>query len=222
MILRHPLKTVKITQGFGVDFIWDNKWFYKDIYGLAGHPGLDYKATIPLPLYSAHNGVCLYSGFDNTNGNMIQIWNEAENYKTLYGHLSERKVNQGDMVVAGQEIGMTGNTGAGTGPHLHFGLKHTKEGGNSLVLNDGFNGAIDPTPYLTQDYLGNNLIKKDMVFKKIKGESSVYLVDDVKGTKMMVIDMETLNALNGVIEEVPELAGYIDRGTLVWVDRIIN
>lgn len=224
IILREPLKNPKISQNFNEDFLcWfegKQMWEYKDRFGLKGHPGIDYKCVIGTPIYSANDGICLYTGFDKISGNLVQIWNEEKGFKTLYGHNSEFKVKQGDIVKAGDLIALSGNTGDGTGPHLHFGLKLTKEGGNGLDNNNGYNGAIDPAPYIKLDYKGNNI--NDMKFKKIKGEPSVYLVDDIKGTKIMIVDMPTLEALGGIIEEVPELAGYIDKGTLVWVERIIN
>lgn len=227
IILREPLLNPKESQAFGKDFkVWiDGKemWFYKERFGLSGgHPGIDYGCNNGTPIYASNDGEVLTASFDNINGNFIQVWNKEQNFKTVYGHLSVMKVKQGDVVVAGQLIGLSGNTGDGTGPHLHFGLKPTTTGGNGLNNNNGTNGAIDPAPYIKLDYKGKSLNENDMVFKKIKGEPNIYLVDDVKGTKMMIVDMETLNALGGEIQEVPELAGYIDKGTLIWVNRIIN
>lgn len=226
MELRHPLKDVIINQLFGKDFLyWYNGkevWFYKDIYKLNGHPGIDYKANTGTPVYSAHDGVCMYAGYDDTNGNMVQIWNEEKGFKTMYGHNSEFKVKAGDQVKAGQLIALSGSTGAGTGPHVHFGMKLTGQGGNGLNNNNGYNGAIDPMPFITKDYLGNNLKEENMKFKKVKGEPHIFLVDDELGTKIMVVDFETLQALGGKFEEVDNLAGYIDRGTIIWVDRTIN
>jgi len=223
--LREPLKNPIITQEFGKDFqITRNGeyvWFYKDIYKLKGHSGIDYRAITGTPVYSAHDGVVMYAGYDNINGNLVQIWNEEQGFKTMYGHNSEFKVKTGDKVKAGDLIALSGGTGDGTGPHLHFGLKMTGWGGNGLNNDNGYNGAIDPAPYLKYDYKGN-LLNNNMRFKKIKGEPHIYLVDDIKGTKMMIVDMETLQALGGEVEEVPELAGYIDKGTLVWVNRVIN
>lgn len=227
IILREPLKNPEISQLFGNDFLYnvDGKmvWFYKDLYKLNGHGGIDYRCNVGTPVYSANDGVCLYAGFDNTNGNMVQVWNEKEGFKTLYGHNSELKVKQGDLIKAGQLIALSGNTGAGTGPHLHLGLKLTGEGGNGLDNNNGYNGAIDPMPHIKLDYLGNKLKEEDnMKLKKIKGQKDIYLVDDVKGTMAMIVDVETLNALGGSFEEVDSLAGYIPNGTFVWVNRIIN
>jgi len=218
MELTEPVKDVKISQEFGEDFqIWVNGkqiWFYKDKYSLNGHPGRDYKCPIGTPIYSMNDGVCMYAGFDNTNGNLIQIWNGEKGFKTLYGHCSKFIVKQNDVVCQGDLIALSGNTGDSTGPHIHVGYKQTKEGGNTKYPNNGYNGA--------EDFKHLIITENKMKFKKIKGEPSVYLVDDVKGTMMMVIDMETLTALDGEIIEVDNLAGYIPKGTLVWVDRIIN
>ena len=227
VFLRQPLKDPIETQGFGEDFqIWRNGvlvWFYKDIYKLEGHGGIDYRCNVGTPLYSANDGEVLYAGYDNINGNLIQVWNKEKGFKTLYGHCSKLNFKQGDKVKAGDIIALSGNTGDGTGPHLHFGVKLTDSLGNGLNNNNGYNGAIDPKPYLKQDYLGNNLIEEEnMKLKKIKGEPHIYLVDDVKGTRIMIVDFETLTALNAQVEEVSEMAGYIDNGTLVWVNRIIN
>ena len=227
--LREPLKEAVETQPFGADFkTWkDGKevWFYKDLYNLLGHPGIDYRCIPNTPVYSAHDGVVLYAGYDNTNGNLVQIWNEEKGFKTMYGHNTSMKVKQGDVVKAGDLISLSGNTGAGTGPHLHFGLKMTGFGGNGLNNNNGYNGAIDPKPYLKYNYLGISLEETLMKFKKITGQPHIYLVDDTAGTKTMLVDMETFTGLGGKIEDVEEvlaLPGYIDKGTLIFVDRIIN
>ena len=52
-------------------------------------------------------------------GNMVQI-KHGEELTTLYAHLSEINVQEGDTVVRGQRIGRIGDTGNATGAHLHF------------------------------------------------------------------------------------------------------
>ena len=52
-------------------------------------------------------------------GNMIQI-KHGEELTTLYAHLSEINVQEGDTVVRGQRIGRIGDTGNAIGSHLHF------------------------------------------------------------------------------------------------------
>lgn len=226
IILRQPLKDVKITQLFGKDFLYSYNgkevWFYKDIYGLNGHPGIDFKCNVGTPVYSANNGVCLYAGYDYTNGNLVQIWNKEKGFKTMYGHNSEFKVKQGDVVSAGQIIALSGGTGAGTGPHLHFGFKLTGNGGNGLNNNNGFNGATDPTPFIIKDYLGNNLIQKDMIIKKEKGKPDLWLIIESNNTKINLADMPSFAQLNEDIVEVDSLNEYTENGTYLWIDRKIN
>ena len=58
-------------------------------------------------------------GDSNLYGNMVQV-THADGTVTLYAHLSEINVRQGDTVVRGQQIGRVGSTGNSSGPHLHF------------------------------------------------------------------------------------------------------
>lgn len=228
--LIQPLDNPVISQLFGKDFKWHNpasgdtqplkyEWFYKDTYKLLGHPGIDYACEIGTPVKAAHDGVILYAGNDTINGNLVQVWNEKQNYKTLYGHNSAFKVKQGDLVKAGQVIALSGNTGSGTGPHLHFGFKYTIEGGNTKDLNNGYNGCIDPIQF----FVNENINHKTMTFKKVKEEPHVWMCDEENKNRMMIVDMATLFILNGgKFEEVPTLVDYKVSGTLVWTERVIN
>lgn len=65
-------------------------------------------------------------------------------------------------------------------------------------------------------------VNKNMVFKKEKTNPSVYAINEEKKTKMMIIDMPTLGALDGQFTEVDSLAAYTDNGTLIWTERKIN
>lgn len=75
------------------------------------------KLTVPLP------GKVKYSGFDKGGyGNYIVV-DHPNDYQTIYGHLSKSLVSAGDIVNIGDIIGLSGNTGRSTGPHLHFEVK---------------------------------------------------------------------------------------------------
>ena len=65
--------------------------------------------------------------------------------QTVYAHLSKHYVKVGDKVKAGDRVGLSGNTGASTGPHLHFGFRPWNW---KTLLNNGFKGYVDPTPFL--------------------------------------------------------------------------
>ena len=71
------------------------------------------------PVGAAFAGRVRFSKYSSGYGNLVVIRHE-NGLETYYGHLSERKVEAGDWVEAGQVIGLGGSTGRSTGPHLHF------------------------------------------------------------------------------------------------------
>lgn len=62
-------------------------------------------------------------GKDTGYGNYIVI-DHGNGYATTYAHLSSRMVSVGTIVSRGQTIGLSGNTGTSSGPHLHFGVSY--------------------------------------------------------------------------------------------------
>ena len=92
------------------------------------HKAWDIAAVTGSAVVAAEEGTVTYvqiwdGSYDTTGmmsyGHMIQIEHPDGN-TTLYAHLSEINVQQGDKVVRGQRIGRVGSTGNSTGPHLHF------------------------------------------------------------------------------------------------------
>jgi murein DD-endopeptidase MepM/ murein hydrolase activator NlpD len=51
------------------------------------------------------------------------LLDHADEYQTMYGHLSRILVTQGSTVASGEVIGLSGNTGRSTAPHLHFEIR---------------------------------------------------------------------------------------------------
>ena len=92
------------------------------------------------PLYAAEAGIVVNSGWVSGYGNFIMIWhNGMGQIYTAYAHLSQRFVSAGQTVIRGQQIGVTGNTGITTGPHLHF---EVRVGGSSSGCR------VDPLNYI--------------------------------------------------------------------------
>lgn len=97
-----------------------------------GFPAVDAAASIGHPVVAGAAGRITRSydirGYESRNavqngfrsyGRVIEMQNNG--FKTLYAHLSQRQARVGAMVKAGQQIGLSGNSGHSTGPHLHFG-----------------------------------------------------------------------------------------------------
>ncbi|MDI6703925.1 MAG: M23 family metallopeptidase [bacterium] len=86
---------------------------------MAFHKGLDIVAPIGTPIKATASGKISYTGWKEYYGLNIII-NHGNRYKTVYGHLSKIKVKKGGKVKRGDVIGLLGNTGRSTGPHLHY------------------------------------------------------------------------------------------------------
>jgi hypothetical protein len=88
------------------------------------HHGVDFAAPTGTPVFAASAGVVLSA--DNTSlseafGNAVLI-EHGDQLTSLSAHLSRLDVELGQWVEAGQQIGLVGQTGRATGPHLHFEL----------------------------------------------------------------------------------------------------
>ena len=86
------------------------------------HQGLDFRVPTGTPVAAMNDGTVLLARFLFYDGNMVVI-DHGQGFLTLYLHLSEFKVKEGDMVKRGQEIGLSGGTGRATGPHLHVAVR---------------------------------------------------------------------------------------------------
>jgi len=128
----------RVSQAFGVNPDYYARW------GLLGHNGIDWALPVGTSVLSVDLGVVRLSAFDAEGfGEFVVVshdWGE-----TIYAHLSERNVETGDLVRDRQRIGASGNTGASTGPHLHFGVRI-----DPWNRQDGWGGYTDPAVLLVK------------------------------------------------------------------------
>lgn len=139
-----------VTQKFGL-----NPQIYGQ-FGMDGHNGIDFRATVGTPVFASHDGqVTKVSKDPNGYGWHVRIRSKSHSRETIYAHLSRIDVTRGQHVGMGDVIGLTGNTGFSTGPHLHFGLRRLINGGGTPLeswkienYDNGYYGWIDPIDYL--------------------------------------------------------------------------
>lgn len=81
------------------------------------HWGLDYRVHTGTPVEAMNSGTVLMARFLYYEGNFVVI-DHGQGLMTLYLHLSELKVKEGDAIKRGEVIGLSGGTGRATGPHL--------------------------------------------------------------------------------------------------------
>ena len=117
-----------------------NSRFGNRIHPVSGkkamHRGIDLKMPIGTPVYATADGIVEAAGKEKNSGfgNIIRI-QHGFGFRTYFAHLSKVQVQSGQYVQKGQQIGLSGNTGRSTGPHLHYEVRRLWS-------------ALDPEPFM--------------------------------------------------------------------------
>ena len=137
---RSPFQTPQPrTQGFG-----ERPEFYAQ-FGLKAHQGVDWGCPVGTPIVAVADGAVAKAENDPAGfGLHVKIDHAFGN--TTYAHLSEIRVNVGQPISEGQVIGLSGNTGTSSGPHLHFHVRVAP-----WDDQNGYFGCTDPELYLDSD-----------------------------------------------------------------------
>lgn len=99
------------------------------------HNGLDIATPTngPMPpLLSCAEGTVTRAGWDPFGLGLHVAITHGDGYETIYGHMSRLDVSYGESVSKGQVLGLMGNTGRSTGPHVHFMVKYNGVAQNPL------------------------------------------------------------------------------------------
>ena len=126
---------------------WANSPAFYSKFGMKGHNGIDLGMPTGTPVYASDAGVVQFEGWGQNNSWMgtpagiCVLLRHPWGY-TGYAHMSSTIINNGQSVSKGQLLGLSGNTGASTGPHLHW---------ETLPPNpdfrNGFAGRVNPRNY---------------------------------------------------------------------------
>ncbi len=137
------LSSASLRNFYGERFVWPARGRISSAFGYRANPftGLrTYHSAIDIVISpgtkvkATAEGKVADTGYNSVFGNYI-ILKHASGYQSLYAHLSSIGVREGSSIVQGATIGLSGNTGQSTGPHLHF----------SIFKNGQ---ALDPTKYV--------------------------------------------------------------------------
>jgi murein DD-endopeptidase MepM/ murein hydrolase activator NlpD len=88
----------------------------------SSHLGLDFRVPGGTPVAAMNSGTVLLARPLYFEGNCV-VLDHGQGLLSIYMHLSEIKVKEGDPVKRGQEVGLSGGTGRATGPHLHVAVR---------------------------------------------------------------------------------------------------
>ncbi len=125
------------------------------LHVLKMHTGVDISAEIGTPVYATGNGIVISADMsDGGYGQCIRI-NHGFTYVTVYAHLSKILVSPGEFVKRGQLIGLVGNTGRSTSPHLHYEVRI-----NNQPVNPENFFYLDMTDEEYQDMVNQAMVGK--------------------------------------------------------------
>lgn len=125
--------------------------------GIKFHNGIDIAAPVGTEIYAPYGGTVIAVGNSDTYcyrgayGKWLLI-DHGNNLATMYAHLSVHKLKAGQIIEKGDLVGLVGNTGSSTGPHLHFTVydRRTVTIKGSRVCGPlPYGGSIDPLDYLS-------------------------------------------------------------------------
>ena len=95
------------------------------------HRGLDISVRQGTEVRSTADGRVMATRFDRNLGLYVKI-DHGNGFQTIYGHMREFDVEQGQRITRGTLIGWSGNTGKSTAPHLHYEVRHYNQTQNPL------------------------------------------------------------------------------------------
>lgn len=197
--MRYPLQNIRVVEDgqFGTD----PKVYAQ--FNLAGHNGVDFIASVGLPIYAPEDATVVVSSNGTTDqytgagvaGEVVVLRGTSEHWLL---HLSKRNVSKGDTVKEGQLIGYSGNTGFTTGPHLHWGVRPLQPN-----IKNGYRGFIDPMEFMKNQ--GENMAVKDRQVR--------LLLFAILGLDGQGVGDRRLNALDYKDPKVTKIVqSYIDGG----------
>lgn len=114
--------------------VWPSTVYIVTQYFSWYHNGLDIATPwgqVP-PLFACTSGTVVRSGWDPYGLGLHVIIDHGGGYQTVYGHMQQINVSYGQGVGRGEVIGLMGNTGRSTGPHVHFIVKYNGVAQNPL------------------------------------------------------------------------------------------
>lgn len=135
------------------------------------HHGVDVAAPEGTPLTAPADGVVVHKGSGASGGNTLII-KHADDLFTVYYHMQKPShLLKGTRVERGELIGLVGNTGRSTGPHLHWEVRKSRRWGDTVDPVPYLVGApsVTPPPLKVDGKLGRNTWKAWQTALKDKG-----------------------------------------------------
>jgi murein DD-endopeptidase MepM/ murein hydrolase activator NlpD len=127
-LLRSPLELSRVSSGFGMRK-------HPFLQSWRAHQGVDYAAPAGTRVRSVGDGVIEFAGRQGGYGNLVIVRHDSR-VSTYYAHLKAlgRGIRNGARIAQGDTVGLVGQTGWATGPHLHYEFRIAGAAHNPLVV----------------------------------------------------------------------------------------
>jgi murein DD-endopeptidase MepM/ murein hydrolase activator NlpD len=176
-----PLDETKITSEFGFRRY---RW----------HHGTDLKLNVGDPIYSTFDGIVRIRSYDRTGYGYYVVVRHKNGLETLYGHMSKILVEVGQEVKAGDLLGLGGNTGRSTGPHLHYEIRYQGLSINPTEVFDFASGNIKGEVYMVTSSSFDHVVKtQQAVYHRVRSGDTLSGIARRYGVRVA-----TLTRLNNI------------------------
>ena len=158
------------------------------------HYGTDIRLNTGDSVRSVFDGIVRIKKYDPSGYGYYLLVRHKNGLETLYGHLSKQMVEVGDVIKAGQVIGLGGSTGRSSGPHLHFEFRYQGNPVNPEDVYDFEQNAL----------AGDTLLLTPETFSYVKEARKVYYHkirrgDTLSGiSRRYGVSMNKICSLNGI------------------------
>lgn len=158
------------------------------------HYGIDLGLSMGDPVLAAFDGIVRISHYDRGGyGNYVLV-RHYNGLETLYGHLTKPTVEIGQLVKAGDIIGLGGNTGRSSGPHLHFEVRYEGNAIDPENLYDFENNALKGDVFtLTAEHFKYLKSARKVVYHKIRSGETLYSI-----SRKYRVSVSVICRLNGI------------------------
>jgi murein DD-endopeptidase MepM/ murein hydrolase activator NlpD len=176
-----PLEQTKINSGFGRRYY---RW----------HHGTDLKLNIGDPVRSAFDGIVRITSYERYGYGHYVVVRHRNGLETLYGHLSKIGVRVGQEISAGDTLGLGGNTGRSTGPHLHFEVRYKGLSIDPTEIFDFEIGRIKSQVFtITAQSFDHEIKMREAVYHRIRSGDNLSVIAQRYGVRVSQI-----TRLNGI------------------------
>lgn len=171
------------------------------------HYGLDIKVERGDTIRSAFDGKVRYVSYQRRGYGFYVVIRHPNGLETLYAHLTKRLVEENEVVKAGDPIGLGGNTGRSTGPHLHFETRLLGKALNPAWFFDFPNQDVTGDTYLYTKPKKKVYDPSDPdTYYKVRSGDSLSRIAARKG-----VSVKQLCKLNGITTQTTLRVGQILR-----------